>query len=148
MLYLLRRTGGIRTGKWGDMDFAANVRATLSRILKKGAVPVLVLNAPDFLKNPYEMAVKTKSTPGSERFFETEDFWTSDKVLASVAEDLGVQHFRPSDYLCRADRSCLFLRNNAYYYFDSGHFSYYGSRKIVEVMFNALGTDWINPQPN
>ena len=45
----------------GTDDFAATVKTTLSQIKNKKAVPVLVLNAPNFLKNPYAITVKIKT---------------------------------------------------------------------------------------
>ena len=94
------------------------------------------------------MAVKTEAKPGSDWYFETEDYSSSDRVLVSVAAELRVQYFTPSDYLCKEDRHCLFKRKNEYFYFDPGHFSYYGSLKIAELMLDALGSSWRAPTSN
>jgi len=124
--------------KLGDKEFAAAIGETLDRILQSGVKPVLVLNSPDFLKNPYEMTVKTGSLPGSERYFFTQDYATSDSVLRDVARERGVEYFEPSTFLCREDTTCLFVRDDDYFYFDTGHFSYHGSRKVAQKMFETL----------
>ena len=107
--------------KLGDKEFAAAIGETLDRILQSGVKPVLVLNSPDFLKNPYEMTVKTGSLPGSERYFFTR------------LRDLGFG----SSGRCEG-KGCGIFRTQYVFYAATIQHAYLSEMTIISILIQAI----------
>lgn len=76
-------------------------------------------------------------------FLSTQPILDSDLVIKSVGADVNVAVYDVAKLLCKADGKCLFKDSQDYLYFDTGHFSYYGS----EFVSNAF-RDFLNSLKN
>jgi peptidoglycan/LPS O-acetylase OafA/YrhL len=128
----------------GDNKFYDVVRDKLLDLKSQGIKIFVVSNTPDFSTNPY-LEVSKRDRQNEDQYVFVRDYKESDAIIQRVTAELDIPVFFPTDKLCRATKSnyeCLFIEDGKYLFFDTGHLSYFGSRKVVKAMnfelFNIL----------
>ena len=125
--------------KIGEEEFSFSLKRILAALKEKTRNVVVFTNAPGFLNNPYEtLAITLDGVANKRVFLASQNIWKSDFAIQSVAADVGVGAFNAAAELCESDRTCLFKDNIDYLYFDTGHFSYYGSEFISKKFSDSL----------
>jgi energy-coupling factor transporter ATP-binding protein EcfA2 len=123
----------------GDLAFKDALRNTLMLLISSDARVVIVGNTPDFILDPYENLAVNIASDTDEIYFRTHPYTESDRLILEVAGELGVKHFLPTEILCKSTELCLFRDTVDYLFFDAGHLSYYGSRKVARALSEKLG---------
>lgn len=116
----------------GADELKRAVMQTLSMLKETGASVYILTNAPEFYRSPYETMAFASDTGSDVVRVRSRPIYPSDRVIEEAAAEIGVDVFNVSEGLCDEEYSCLFKDANDYLFFDTGHFSYYGSRLIAE----------------
>ena len=122
----------------GDLAFKDALRNTLMLLISSDARVVIVGNTPDFILDPYENLAVNIASDTDEIYFRTHPYIESDRLILEVAGELGVKYFLPTEILCKSTELCLFRDTVDYLFFDTGHLSYYGSRKMARALSEKL----------
>lgn len=121
------------------VDFDFGLEDIVSKIQRTGAAVILLTNAPEFYQNPYELLAVSNSDMAEKFYLPTQPIIESDRAIEEVASRLDADVFDISELLCREDDMCIFRGDGEYFYFDAGHFSYYGSGVVATAIAERFG---------
>jgi peptidoglycan/LPS O-acetylase OafA/YrhL len=116
---------------WDKAVRAEQVEQTIKRLKDRGLYVVLVGQGPTFeFKRPQEYVQRTGSLAAPSR-----DHAAINAALRSVK---GVDRFfDPADVLCK-DGSCPLRDDGQFLYWDEGHYSSYGSKRVAAALLEVL----------
>ena len=127
--------------KIGEEEFSSSLKDIVLAIKQKTSNVFIFSNAPGFPKNPYEtLAITLNGNVEASVFLHSQPILDSDLVIQSVGTEVNVAVFDVAKLLCKADKKCLFKDSQDYLYFDTGHFSYYGSEFVSNAFREFLNS--------
>lgn len=116
---------------WNDAVDREQLQQTLTFLKARHLKVVLVAQGPSFqFENPVEYAYRNAGHNAKPN--------PSDRINRELQSLTGYDaYFDPHDYLCVAGR-CSVIRDGQFLYWDSGHYSTYGSKLMSEPLARAI----------
>lgn len=116
---------------WGHAVDRERLQRTLKFLKARHLMVVLVAQGPSFqFDDPAKFAYRNPGQAAEAR--------PSSRINRDLHDLTGYDvYFDPNDYLCDAGR-CAVIRDGQFLYWDSGHYSTYGSRLVSEPLARAI----------
>jgi peptidoglycan/LPS O-acetylase OafA/YrhL len=121
----------------------------LARLAAGPATVIVVGDAPEFLRTPYELLVRAGADGRAPVSLRSRDYRPSSTRVRTLADAAGLRYVDPTDALCATGEplSCRVVDEGGLLWYDARHLSAGGSAAVARTLGPAIEAEPLAPTP-